>query len=438
LSGFFLYFCNNNFLKYIKTENISLPKFRTLAKITKIKYRKMKKLFFTVCISAMAFAQNPSGYWDKERAMTKDFKVAAGERTYIKSEDLPTGTTEVVYRITLLDDNQQLSQSLVSMLKAVPDPSGVSKGAAGAVTLMSMVSGEDKCKYAIFTTEDLVKNYQKVAKTDKACWVQTEPVNKDAKVLSFSNSSCLKDNTLNLFFGFESDNWFMDARIVLEIVPWVDYNASRGWNANNRKTILNQCKTSETAKALPDSDAYCVCMVKKFQETYKFHEYKSLLPSELKIAFDTAGNDCLAQTGDQNKANSIIRKNALALATAGKIDEGIELLQTKIIQKKRGTALDYNTLGFCYLLAKQYDKANKALTDAENLDASEIEIQLTKAHYYVLTDDLSKAKDIHKKYKNQNISPKESWATRTQKDLEIFKKAGFSTDDFEKILRVLE
>jgi hypothetical protein len=38
----------------------------------------------------------------------------------IKTDDFPVGTTELIYRITLLDDNQKIANSLVSLLKAVP------------------------------------------------------------------------------------------------------------------------------------------------------------------------------------------------------------------------------------------------------------------------------------------------------------------------------
>ena len=34
-------------------------------------------------------------------------------RIVIKIDDLPLGTTEIVYRITLLDENQQLASSLL-------------------------------------------------------------------------------------------------------------------------------------------------------------------------------------------------------------------------------------------------------------------------------------------------------------------------------------
>ena len=104
------------------------------------------------------------GYWDKTRSTTEEITVSARERIIIKTEDLPEGTTEMVYRITLLDENQQMAGSLVSVLKSIPDPTGISQGSAGAVFLLSKISGDDKCNYAVFSSNDLAKKYKKTVK----------------------------------------------------------------------------------------------------------------------------------------------------------------------------------------------------------------------------------------------------------------------------------
>ena len=103
----------------------------------------------SIFIHFQSFAQQ-DGYWDKERATTKEEVLSARKRIVINTEDLPIGTTEVVFRITLLDENQQMANSLVSVLKAIPDPTGISQGSAGAILLLSKISGDDTFKYAIF------------------------------------------------------------------------------------------------------------------------------------------------------------------------------------------------------------------------------------------------------------------------------------------------
>ena len=62
-------------------------------------------LYISLCITTISAAQT-DGYWDKERATSKQIIVSARERVIIPIEELPVGTTEIVYRITLLDENQ--------------------------------------------------------------------------------------------------------------------------------------------------------------------------------------------------------------------------------------------------------------------------------------------------------------------------------------------
>jgi hypothetical protein len=74
----------------------------------------------------------------------------------------------------------------------------------------------------------------------EAYYAQEIPINKDAKRLSINKSSCLNNATANLWFGFESSNWIMKQKILLEVVPWVDAKLSRGWTLENRKFVINQ------------------------------------------------------------------------------------------------------------------------------------------------------------------------------------------------------
>lgn len=121
-----------------------------------------------------------------------------------------------------------------------------------------------------------------------------------------------------------------------------------------------------------------------------------------------------------------------------KYEQAIDLLQTGVIENGNATVLDYNALGQYYLYSKQFDKALKALKEGESRDASELLIQLNIAHVYLLKGDYKKAKEIHKKYKGQNVTTTLSWKAKTQFDIEDLKKAGFVNDDFDRILKLLE
>ena len=394
-------------------------------------------VIFLFLFTANTVLAQKDGYWDKTRATTEEVSVSARDRIVIKTQDFPEGTTEVVYRITLLDKNQQMASSLVSVLKAIPDPTGISQGSAGAVFILSKISGDDKCKYAVFSSADLAKKYKESGKTDNACLVQDTPVSKDAKLLSTDKSACMQASSGNLWFGFESKNWIMSQKIIFEVVPWVDNKLSRGWTLENRKAIIDQCKTSNLAQKMSNSDDFCVCILDKIQSKYKFKEFQKLLAVERGKAFKDFGDNCFGESSLSKSVYDDLRKQAAVLAKQGKQGEAISKL-TIIINDGKATALDYSAIGNSYLLTKQYGKAIKFLKDGEKLDHVELLIQLNLAHAYLLNDNYAMAKAIYKKYQSQNVTDSLSWRQKVKQDFAAFKKEGIASNDFERVLKLMD
>lgn len=400
-------------------------------------YMKINFLLLLFLCSISLSAQQ-TGYWDKTRVTTKEISLGAGNRVSVKSEDFPKGTTEIIYRITLLDDNQQLATSLVSLLKSVPDPSGISQGSAGAVFLMSKISGDDKCTYALFSSEDNATKYKESGKSDVACYVQNTPLSKEAKLFSVENSKCLKANSQNIWFAFESKNWLMKQKIVLEVVPWVDYKLSKGWSQENKKSILDLCKTSDLAELMGNSNDFCVCILEQFTDKYTFPEYQKLLAVEKSKAYKDFGARCLSNKVENQGILNSVRVNSFQHFINKKYDKAIRLLQVGLIDNGNGKSVDYNALGTYYIYSKQYGKAIKYLKEAEKMDGSELLVQLNFAHAYLLNDQYGEAKALHKKYKKQNVSADESWMNRTKADFEEMKKAGIQSENFDRILKYIQ
>lgn len=392
-------------------------------------------LFISICYQS-AIAQK-DGYWDKDRAISKEIIVSARDRIVFKTDDFPVGTTELIFRITLLDDNQQMANSLVSVLKAIPDPTGISQGSAGAVFLLSKISGDDKCKYAIFSTDEFATDYKNTGSTSKACLLQEVPLSKDAKRLSLDKSTCLQQNTGNLWFGFESSNWFMKQKIVLEIVTWVDIKLSRGWTAENRKSIIDLCKTSALARKLANPDDFCICIEEKIQKQYRFQEFQKLLPAEQTKLYKDFGNSCYDETGASKAILDNLRQQASLFLKKGDYSNAIAQYAT-IINQGKATAADYAGIGYGYLITKQYGKAIKFLKEGELRDATELAVKLNLAHAYLLNGNYSQAKTIYKEYQNQNITANVSWTQKVKQDFEAFQKVGLKSDDFDKVLKLLE
>jgi tetratricopeptide (TPR) repeat protein len=220
-------------------------------------------------------------------------------------------------------------------------------------------------------------------------------------------------------------------------VPWVDNKLSRGWTIGNRKQIIDQCKTSNMAQKMTNSDDFCVCILDKIQSKYKFKEFQKLLAVERAKAFKDFGNSCFGETSLSKSVYDDLRKQATVLAKQGKQGEAIMKLTT-IINDGKATALDYNAIGNSYLLTKQYGKAIKFLKEGEKLDDSELFIKLNLAHAYLLNNNYSSAKAIYKEYQYQNVTDSLSWTEKVKLDFEAFKKMGIQNDDFERVLKLMD
>jgi tetratricopeptide (TPR) repeat protein len=397
---------------------------------------KVLLLLFGSIFCQSSFAQQ-DGYWDKDRATTKEIIVSARDRIIIKTDDFPVGTTELIYRITLLDDNQKIASSLVSLLKAIPDPTGISQGSAGAVFLLSKISGEDKSKYAIFSSNELALSYQKSGKMDQACLAQETPLSKDAKRLSIDKSVCLNNATSNLWFAFESSNWIMKQKIILEVVPWVDTKLSRGWTVENRKFIIDQCKTSALARKLANSDDFCICVEEKIQKKYKFQEFQKLLAIEQAKVYKDNGESCIKESGVSSAVYNDLRNQAINLESKGAYAAAIPVY-LRIITDGKANSLDYSAIGLNYILTKQYGKAIKFLKEGEKLDEAELLLKINLAHAYLLNNEYRSAKAIYKNYQSQNVNDSISWKQKIIQDFILFKKVGIQSDDFNKVLKFSE
>lgn len=384
-------------------------------------------------LPVVLFSQSKDGFWDNMRSTDQTITLKTKEKKIVKSETFPAGTTEAVFRITVLDDNQQVSSSLVSLLKNIPDPTGISQGSAGAIYMLSTIVGKDKCKFKIFTSLEDAEVYQKQGKAFGAIYTQDTPVDKEVKLLKGFTSQ-----TTNLWFVFESDNWLLKEKIALEVVPWVDYIVSRGWNVTTKNKIVTQLKQAPVYKEVENKQEFVGGVLEMVIEKYSYKEYSELLQDEKQQQISVFTEKSLQKIGEKNVLANLVRKKAKQLYEAGKRQEAIELLSKELVDKNIANMMDYNNLSKYLLLTNQLDKAESVIQKGIGLDASELKLQLNLAHVYLLKKEVSKAKEIHKKNKNQNISADVTWVRQTQLDFEEFEKANIASNDFKKIQKILD
>ena len=396
----------------------------------------MKIIFLFLLITQISFAQK-DGFWDKERAFTKEIRLSAGNRTLVKIDDLPEGASEFVFRILLIDENGKITTSLASILKAIPDPTGISQGTAGAIFLTNSLSGDDTCIYGIYTSEKAGNQFLKDGKLETACHFSKDAINKDSKVISIKNTKCF-ENAPNIWFAFENKNWVLSTKIVLEVVSWVDYSASRGWNLETKKELVTLGKKLDWYKKSSNQSLFLAQFVESFTEKYKFSEYNQMLAVEKSKAIIEVQEIALKKTNQFDSFLTTIRVEAIQLNNKNKVEEAISKIQNEIIFKNTANHIDYGLLGSFYLSSKQFEKAELNLEKAILLDKTDLTHRLNLSYVYLFTDRVSEAKDLHNQYKMQNITSNVSWVKQTKSDFSDFEKKGFPIDNFKKILRIIE
>lgn len=388
----------------------------------------IKILLFLVPIAL--YSQSREGYWDNIRTTNEIVSVKSSERKLIKTANFPEGTTEVVFRVTVLDNNQQLSSSLVSLLKAIPDPSGISQGSAGALFLVSKIAGEDKCRFTVFSSAVDAENYIKTNKSAKAVYSQETPVNKDAKLIVTQSA--------NLWFVFESNNWLLNQKIALEVVPWVDNKLSRGWNSETKKELLSVLEKQKVAPLLKNKDEYFALFIEEISKKHTYKEYKQMLPVEKSNVLEIITEVSLKKSGEVEKYYNTIRDRSYDLFQKGKTTEAIDVVNTEMIGKKRAGYKDYGLLGDYYLFTKQFAKAEEAYQNGLKLNPSEINFQLNLAHVYLFTNREAQAREIYKKYANQTLFTGKTWIEQAKSDFNEFEKRGFPKQNYKRIIRMME
>lgn len=398
--------------------------------------QKIIHLFTLLLISISASAQNSDGYWDKERATKREIILEASAKTWIRSDELPIGTTEFVYRITVLGEDQKSVDGLATALSMLPDPSGISKGSAIAISLMSTMSGNHNCYYSIFNSQEDADNYYKTGNYKTACYNHPNEITSEVNRISIKSSTCINENTRYIWFGFKSTNGFMDEKIILEIVPWIDNKAARGWTNTIKTNVLENCRNSYEAKKMVNPDNYCLCLLEKLEASYKLQDYQKLIPAEQNKITEEIEQQCLSDTGELNHFYNKERETANSYIARKQYADAINKYLA-IIAQSTSQYNDYNNIGYCYILTKQYLKAIKYLKEGEKLDETDLIIKGNLAHAYLLSGDTEQAKTIYLKYKSQNINENLSWVDMVKIDFDDFRKVGIHSENYTEILNLI-
>lgn len=386
-------------------------------------------------IVSNAFGQDESGKWDYERAIEKKIPLADGKRTWV-GVNIPTGTTQIIYRVSFLSENGELRSSLASTLQSVP--SSYAQGGAAALSLLDKFGGDNDGTFHIFQTSDDAQYYIDNEKIyNNSCYDSEQDIPGEKNYMVIDDGKCLTSNTTNLYFAFFNNNTYDDVTVVLEVMPWIDNEASRGWTIDVKENFINNCVGLEQLAEFSNPEKFCQCILDHYQENYTLQDFQKLTSSEINKITEDYSNDCLTATGELENISENERTEAKQLAKIGKYGDAILKLQD-VITNGNPTAMDYNNIGWYYILTKQYLKAVKYLKEGEKIDETELLIKGNLAHALLLSGETEHAKAIYLKYKNQNINENRSWIEMVTSDFETFKTKAIISDQFDIILTMLK
>jgi hypothetical protein len=223
-----------------------------------------------------------------------------------------------MYRITVLEKNQQLTQPLISLLSAVPTTYTV--GAAAAINLLSKFASTSKCSFRIFSTYEDAKNF------NFGCYTHKIPISKYVGRFSSSSSNCLQTRPKHLWFGFKNENLLMDEKIIIEIVPWVNKKESRGWTLEIKNEFINYCKNNIDLSEISAPEEFCQCLLEKYQNNYKVQEIKNSTDTERKKIQTLLATACLEEPRVLKNISDNHRKEADKLGQEAMYGDAIDKL----------------------------------------------------------------------------------------------------------------
>lgn len=369
------------------------------------------------------------GYWDALRTQKKEVKLVANTRV-VYSLDIPYGTTQLIYRITVLDINSQIPNQLSALVGQFNSPSALA--AASALSLTSVIMGKDKCKYFVFKNQQDASNYAKTGIPQNSCHGISQPLTTDNGY--FNNDKCISIYANRLFFGIETTNLSLPSNIIIEIAPWVEPDKERGWTKEATSTI-------QDALAEDYNEDLLDCMMSKITEDYTVIELSKIKATDEKRILDGYAHKCLDELGISKEINDEVdnedRAEADSLIDAGNYSDAIDIYLV-LDDEKAANYEDYNSLGWCYLLTKQYLKAIKYLKKGEEIEETSLLIKGNLAHAYLLNGEFEKANLIYQKYVGQNIDEEMSWVEMVKGDFDTFKKKGISSPKFSEIINSFE
>lgn len=383
-----------------------------------------------MCIS---FAQNGVN-WDTTRQFYVKMELSGKQKKLIEIK-IPKGTTELAYRISTLEANGNISNSLANILAAVPY--SPAKLLGGGINLFSGLGGNSKSEFLIFNTKEKANLFLSGKSSKQLSCYYSEKIIEAFNIINFSQA-CYK-NATSIFLVVISSNFIEKSTVIVEAIPNIDKSIANGWNSKNKSIFIENCKSKNENNG-QELNEICSCVLLKVKDTYSVTQYNGLLPAEKNIILKNyvalcnekaPNNPSVKTTENDGYDRALYHYNNKKYDTA--IIEFLLLLNNGGDNPK----LNY-LLAKSYTRTKQFTKSISLLTKLNTENAENLYYKLEYAHALLLSDEFDKAKEIYLKYKKENIDANVAWKSQVAADFQEFSILGIESNKYKKILNLIE
>lgn len=384
---------------------------------------------FLCIIFSKSKAQNVCK-WDTTKQFYQKFELSAKQKKLIEIK-IPSGTTELLYRISILENNGNLTNSLSNLMGSIPYTP--IKLIGNSINLLNGIGGNSKCEYLIFTSKEKANLFLKDKKNSNLSCYQSEKIIEHYNVLNLKHE-CLK-KTKSIYLVLINTNLIEKSIAIVEAIPYVDLEMANGWSSNNKNIFLDNCKKifNNSLENVPEN---CICVYNKIKY-YTVSQYNALLKEEKNSLLQNNYKDCLKN--NNNNTNIVAKEydKAMQYFSNQSYDSCIQVLQ-KIIAIDNKHQKANQLLAKSYLRTKQFTQSLSLLSKLTNENPNDLAIQLDYAHALFLNGKFEEAKELYLQHKKENIDSKTSWIKQIKDDFEVFQSLGIESNKYNKILNIIE
>jgi hypothetical protein len=247
----------------------------------------LKHLFYSI-VFILCFnvhGQNNEGVWDTSSSFSQEVNLSAGEYRPITYK-LPLGTTKVYYRVYVVSSLGDASSSFLKLFENSTNP----KIAIPArLTQTSIKMSDPKINYSVVFAS---------ASGTNECFSSNGVITGE-QINSLNENNCINtdDNSSALVFKFKSENSFFPLKIKFEIIPFINFELSRGWSKNLKNGLYNLLVKYLNENNTENYNTFKInevsnCILVNVTKDYTLNQFKSLANYEMQNYFNNLKSKC--------------------------------------------------------------------------------------------------------------------------------------------------